>query len=359
MFSCINRLARALVATGLLVLRFGLQLSVDGVAASEDWWGASTERPVNFAVHLVRDMKHVGAPFTEGLEFAQNGEQLIETSGSFPPGTPSFVRALDARTGKVLEKTSDGLLHGAAGRGRFVEGITQLETSPGEVHWFTSTYTDNVVVEYDQDFAQVAEHHFPFQGWGLTHNADGTAFFATNGSAKIMELAPPGKEFKPPFQGSFEVLSAKTATCGGRPVPEINELEMVQNFTGRGRPALLGNVLSTRVVIVLDPASMRCIGAFDLEGLGAVTPGEREGEKVANGIAYNRHTGHFVVTGKNWDKMFEIRVTEEPSGGGGGRALQLLAQHLSSAAGTEAEQGSAEPHVGRPARRHGLRASTR
>lgn len=357
MSSLSNPLARAKVAAGLFALSVRLLVSASGAAESEDWWDASAELPVNFAVHLVREMKHVGAPFTQGLEFTEDGERLIETSGSFPPGTPSFVRQLDARTGKVLERTSAGLLHGAAGRGRFVEGIAQLGTDSGEKHWFASTYTDNVVVEYDQDFVQVAEHRFPFQGWGFAHSADGTAFLATNGSAKIMELAPPGNELKPPFHGSFEVLSAKTARCRGSAIPEINELEMVQNFMGRGRPALLGNVLGTRVVIVLDPATMRCIGAFDLDGLSAVDQGERMGEKIANGIAYNKHTGNFIVTGKNWDRMFEIRLAEEPSGGGSGQALQLLATHLGEEA--ESDHGSAAHVRARPAKRHGLRATAR
>jgi glutamine cyclotransferase len=31
---------------------------------------------------------------------------------------------------------------------------------------------------------------------------------------------------------------------------------------------------------------------------------------VLNGIAYNPKTKTIFVTGKNWDKMFEIKVTE-------------------------------------------------
>ena len=31
---------------------------------------------------------------------------------------------------------------------------------------------------------------------------------------------------------------------------------------------------------------------------------------VLNGIAYNKKTKTFFVTGKNWDKMFELRIKE-------------------------------------------------
>jgi len=32
--------------------------------------------------------------------------------------------------------------------------------------------------------------------------------------------------------------------------------------------------------------------------------------EVLNGIAYNKKTKTFFVTGKNWDKLFEIRISE-------------------------------------------------
>ena len=31
---------------------------------------------------------------------------------------------------------------------------------------------------------------------------------------------------------------------------------------------------------------------------------------VLNGIAYNPKTNSFFVTGKNWDKMFEIKINQ-------------------------------------------------
>lgn len=321
-------IAAAAVACPLLVAPCaGLQIS-DAVRA----------KPMDFGVKVVREMQHAGKPWTQGLEFTEEGDAVIETSGSFPPGTASFVRMLDAQTGRELSKTTAGFDHGANGHPRFAEGITQLGSGP-DSHWFASTYTDNVVVEYDQDFKMVAEHQFPFEGWGLVRNADSTAFFATNGSAHVMELAP----------DNFAVKSVKTARCHNQDVPEINELEMVQNFMGRG-PALLGNVMGTRLVIVLDPSSMHCIGAFHLEILGNVQKAESFGLHVANGIAFNKQTGNYIVTGKNWDRMYEISLeagepSDDDDDNSDSGALELLAIHLGV------------PHSGLDRRRHGLPAS--
>jgi len=272
------------------------------------------ERPESFAVNLIHQFEHLGKPWTQGLEFTWDGQQLIESSGSYPDGTASFVRTLDTQTGDVLMATSDGLDHSAAvAGGRFIEGIVQLQAG-SDAHWFATTYEDNIVVEYDAELNLVGEHKYQFEGWGFTRNAERTAFLATNGSAYVMELEP----------GSFELLSVKTATCMGKELTGINELEMVDDFQSRGYPALLGNLMGTRLVAVLDPATMRCIGAFHLEGLEPEDKIEKMGFHVANGIAFNRHTGNFVVTGKNWANMFEISIESE-SAAGGGRAVALLA----------------------------------
>lgn len=292
--------------------------------------------PVIYSVHPMREMDHVGAPFTQGLEFTEDGERLIETSGSYPAGTQSFVRTLDPETGEVLVSTQEGLDHAAQPGGRFIEGIVQLEAGAGS-HWFASTYEDHTAVEYDSEFNQVDEHPYPYEGWGFSRNADRTAFLATNGSSHIMELTP----------GTFEVESVKTATCYGRTVSGINELEMVHDFQGSGQPALLGNVYMTRIVVALDPATMNCIGLLHLEGLGDVQDNESVGFHVANGIAFNRHTGTYIMTGKNWRKMFEVRLEEE-SPEEGGRARELMVARQSGQAllqvDSQPTERNAKPH---------------
>mmetsp|Transcript_950 Transcript_950/g.2114 ORF Transcript_950/g.2114 Transcript_950/m.2114 type:complete len:164 (+) Transcript_950:598-1089(+) len=162
----------------------------------------------------------------------------------------------------------------------------------------------------------MAKHNFPFEGWGLTHGPDHQSFLATNSSEFV--LAINGK--------SFELESATPATCLGQTVSGLNELEMVDDFLGNG-PALMGNVIDTRVVLVLDPVSANCLGAFHLEDLEVETAEEARGRHVANGIAFDKQSGNFWVTGKNWDQMFEITVGEIDNED---KAMSLLAKHLDS-----------------------------
>ena len=40
----------------------------------------------------------------------------------------------------------------------------------------------------------------------------------------------------------------------------------------------------------------------------------RDPEEVLNGIAYDARTGHLLVTGKGWPRLFEIEVLPAPGG---------------------------------------------
>ena len=56
----------------------------------------------------------------------------------------------------------------------------------------------------------------------------------------------------------------------------------------------------------IDPASGRLTAWIDMSGL---LPGGRpHAEAVLNGIAYDRKGKRLFVTGKDWPKLFEIRI---------------------------------------------------
>jgi glutaminyl-peptide cyclotransferase len=61
-------------------------------------------------------------------------------------------------------------------------------------------------------------------------------------------------------------------------------------------------------MILIDPASGEITGVVNLAGL--LSPSEPlEGrDSVLNGIAYDAAHDRLFVTGKNWPKLFEIRV---------------------------------------------------
>ena len=90
-------------------------------------------------------------------------------------------------------------------------------------------------------------------------------------------------------------------TLEGKPVHNVNELEWVKG-------EIYANVWQTNWVVRIDPASGRVVGLINLSGLlepSDIVEGQTD---VLNGIAYDVKGDRLFVTGKNWPKLFEIRL---------------------------------------------------
>ena len=63
----------------------------------------------------------------------------------------------------------------------------------------------------------------------------------------------------------------------------------------------------TNEIVIIDPKDGRVTGVVDCEGLlpkWHYTPDT----DVLNGIAYNPETGKIYLTGKNWPRLFEVKL---------------------------------------------------
>ena len=64
------------------------------------------------------------------------------------------------------------------------------------------------------------------------------------------------------------------------------------------------------MLVRIDPVSGNVVGVIDLTEI--LTEAERidPADDVLNGIAWDEASRRLFVTGKNWPKLFEIRLTE-------------------------------------------------
>ena len=86
----------------------------------------------------------------------------------------------------------------------------------------------------------------------------------------------------------------------GQPLKYLNELEYIKG-------EIFANVWQTNVVVRIDPATGDLLGAIDFSRL--LAPGEYgPATDVLNGIAYDAGSDRLFVTGKNWPKLFEVRL---------------------------------------------------
>ena len=60
----------------------------------------------------------------------------------------------------------------------------------------------------------------------------------------------------------------------------------------------------------ISPEDGQVTGWLDLTGLKSQLTDAGRAE-VLNGIAWDKSTGHLLVTGKYWPQMFEIKVTKK------------------------------------------------
>nr|MBA2257630.1 glutaminyl-peptide cyclotransferase [Acidobacteriota bacterium] len=141
---------------------------------------------------------------------------------------------------------------------------------------------------YDRNtFQRTKTFNYPGEGWGLTY--DGTRLIMSDGTASLRFLDPTSlKEI-----GRLEVRD------GGRPVQQLNELEVVKG-------EIYANVWGTDRIARISPKTGAVIGWIDLTGI--LSPRDPASTDVLNGIAYDAAKDRLFVTGKLWPKLFEIRV---------------------------------------------------
>jgi glutaminyl-peptide cyclotransferase len=221
---------------------------------------------------------HDTSAYTQGLEF-YNGK-LYEGTGDFKN---SSLRITDYKTGKVEKK------HMMGTDTIFGEGITILKNKIYQLTW-----RSHIIYVYDIKNIEkpIATFKWPYEGWGLTNN--GTDLIISTGSANLYFVNP----------DDFKVKSTISVNDNGGPIDSINELEYVDGV-------IYANVYETEFIIKIDPASGHVLGKMDLTGIiQKFAPNyiPEPMDEVLNGIAYDSATKKFLVTGKRWPKMFELKV---------------------------------------------------
>jgi glutaminyl-peptide cyclotransferase len=141
-------------------------------------------------------------------------------------------------------------------------------------------------------FQPAGEHNYDGEGWGLCN--DGRRLVMSDGSASL--------SFRDPQ--SFIRLGSVNVTHDGQPVRNLNELECVHG-------AVYANIWMTETIARIDPSSGAVTGWIDASGL--LTGDERARADVLNGIAYVPERDSFLITGKLWPRLFEVRFETQAS----------------------------------------------
>jgi glutamine cyclotransferase len=233
------------------------------------------EKPQVYGYEIKNIYPHDRAAFTQGLIFKD--DLLWESTGEY--GTSS-LRKVELKTGSVLKSIS-------VPRDYFAEGMTVFRDKVFQLTW----QNNKGFIYNPEDFSKIGEFRYTGEGWGLTHDAD--SLIMSDGTNQIRFLDPE----------TFTVRRIINVFENGKPLEELNELEYV-------RGEIYANVWRTDRIVRIDPRNGRLTGTVDLSGL--LPNADRDAKTdVLNGIAYDEQGNRLFVTGKNWPKLFEIRLVKK------------------------------------------------
>lgn len=227
-----------------------------------------------YTLEVVAEYPHDTEAYTQGLFFHEG--QLYESTGL--NGKSSF-RKVDLSTGKALEKLNFD-------RKYFIEG---------SVIWndnlYILTWESRMAFVYDaRTLEYKSSWKYPREGWGIT--TDGKHLIASDGSANLYFM-----------NENFAQMKKILVTIDGKPVRFLNELEYIDG-------KIWANVYTSDEIVIINPKDGKIEGVIDCRGL-LPSSLRSSSTDVLNGIAYNAKDGKIYLTGKNWPRMYEIRIVEK------------------------------------------------
>ncbi len=233
-----------------------------------------------YTYKIINTYPHDKNAFIQGLEY-HNGF-LYESTGRRGQST---IRKVELKTGKVLQKTDLEDRY-------FGEGITIVDNKI-----YALTWKAGKGFVYDLETLQ-REKEFPYnrseEGWGLTHND--SELIKSDGTSRIWFLDPTTQKEKRYIQ----------AYTHNRKIPELNELEYIDG-------KIYANYWQKPLIAIINAENGIVEGIANLTGLvDEVRKTQKlSQDDVLNGIAFDAENNRLFVTGKNWEKLFEIELVKQ------------------------------------------------
>ena len=223
-------------------------------------------------IEVVKSFDHQQSAYTQGLQFVDG--VMWEGTGEYGS---SRLQYTDMATGQVTVVATLPDRH-------FGEGITLLGDRIYQLTW-----QNGIMYIYDRKtLKKVDTKRYKGEGWGLT--TDGQWLYMSDGTPDIRVLDPV----------TLEVKRRISVVCNGASLPYLNELEWIDG-------KIWANVYTLNQIVIINPENGIVEKVVNLEGLlpeSEYTPTT----DVLNGIAYDKESGRIFVTGRNWSKLFEIKL---------------------------------------------------
>lgn len=235
----------------------------------------SDTEPLSCNYRVVKEYSHNNEHFTQGLEFHKG--YLYEGTGE---NGKSALYRIDFPSGRISRSVKLDEQY-------FGEGITILED---KIYQLTYKHRKGFIYNLS-DFGVTDSFAFASQeGWGLTN--DGNYLIMSDGTETLTWINPV----------DFSVVRRVQVADHLKVYRYLNELEYDHGF-------IWANVWGTDLILKIEASTGKVVAQLNLKGILSVMDAHSSDRiDVLNGIALMPGTGHLLVTGKLWPRMFEIET---------------------------------------------------
>ncbi len=234
----------------------------------------AAETPVVYTYEIINEFPHDRQAFTQGLEFYR--DTLYESTGK---RGESSIRKVDFSTGEILQKTQ-------LDQNLFGEGITLLNDKLYQLTWQNGT--GFIYNAGDLQKTGSFKYGESKEGWGLCNN--GSILYKSDGTEKIWILDP----------GTLAEQGYIQTVTNTSMFNKANELEYVDG-------KIYANVWQKESMMIINAESGAIEGVVNFSGLKKRVT-QHDQLDVLNGVAYHPGRETFFITGKYWDKLFEVKI---------------------------------------------------
>lgn len=235
---------------------------------------ACDSKVTNYEVEVLEEYEHDTDSYTQGLFFHEG--RMYESTGQYGKST---FREVDLSTGRALRKVEFDKKY-------FVEGSCIFNDA-----LYILTWENKEIFKYDPSTLEpIARGRYPRQGWGLT--TDGEQLIASDGSAYLFFM-----------DGDLKQKRKVLVTLDERPVRWLNELEYVDGM-------VWANVYMTDDIVIINPKDGKVHGMISCKGL-LPRKLQKPDTDVLNGIAFNPADGSLYLTGKNWPRLYKVKIVKK------------------------------------------------
>lgn len=223
---------------------------------------------VSVKPETIRILPHDSTAFTQGLLFSDG--KLYESTGLTGQST---IRIVDTNGNVITKKYLPEIF--AEGCAIFNDAIYQI------------TWKEQICIVYGLNLTIKKTINYTGEGWGLT--SDSRSLIMSNGSDTLF--------FR---DADFNITRKLPVRYNGKPLSNINELEYVNG-------KLLANIWYNDFIYEISPQTGVVTRIIDCKELVDIEKPDSE-HNVLNGIAFDSAKSLFYITGKNWKKMFLVKI---------------------------------------------------